>query len=159
MKGRKKTPLALVQLRGNPGRRPLNLAEPKPRQGKPKCPAWLTDRAKEHFAVLCRELEAMHILAACDFGRIADAAVALAKAEECQAAIREHGYWETRIDPVTGERVAKRWPWAIEEARAWEQFGRAATCLGLDPTSRARLKADVTKKADDPYQEFLEGSG
>lgn len=84
----------------------------------------------------------MRIIAASDFARIAECASALAKAEECQRRIAEHGYFREITDPSTGEVKIDRWPWTYEEPKAWEQFSRAAACLGLDPTSRARLKAD-----------------
>jgi len=139
MKGRKRVPLALVELRGNPGKRRKNVDEPRPAPGRPRCPAWLTPGAKKHFREICRALEQMGILASSDRGRIAEAAAGLAKAEECQRRIAEEGYWRRIVDPETGVVTVDRWPWTYEEPKAWEQFARAAACLGLDPTSRARL--------------------
>ena len=155
MKGRKRTPANLVLLRGNPGKRAVNRDEPKPRAGRPRCPAWLTPSARKHFARICHELTAMGILAASDFGRIAECASALAKAQECQEKIARYGYWESSKDPETGKVTVDRWPWTFEEPKAWEQFSRAAACLGLDPTSRARLKADPAKPKQNAFSEAL----
>jgi len=41
--GRKSTPTALKILRGNPGKRPLNMAEPHPDALDPECPSEITD--------------------------------------------------------------------------------------------------------------------
>ena len=39
-------PTALRLLQGNPGKRRLNDAEPKPKQSLPRCPDWLPANAK-----------------------------------------------------------------------------------------------------------------
>ena len=40
--GRPPKPTYLKVLEGNPGKRPLNENEPKPKPSAPKCPAWLS---------------------------------------------------------------------------------------------------------------------
>jgi phage terminase small subunit len=62
--------------------------------------------------------------------------------------IARYGYWEKTEDPKTGKVKVDRFPWTFEEPKAWEQFARAGACLGLDPTSRARLKAEIKPEAD-----------
>lgn len=47
MRGRKPKPTNLKILEGNPGKRPLNLKEPKPLQIAPECPKWLKTLAKD----------------------------------------------------------------------------------------------------------------
>lgn len=37
-RGRPPKPTAIKELEGNPGKRPLNKNEPKPKQTAPKCP-------------------------------------------------------------------------------------------------------------------------
>ena len=46
MRGRKPTPTALKIAKGNPGKRPLNKNEPKPKASKGVAPSWLMDTAK-----------------------------------------------------------------------------------------------------------------
>ncbi len=48
-RGRKPKPTALKVLEGNPGKRPLNLNEPKPEKKAPKCPSWLEPEAKKRM--------------------------------------------------------------------------------------------------------------
>ena len=38
-------PTVLKVIKGNPGKRPLNVREPKPKPIKPTCPAWLDAEA------------------------------------------------------------------------------------------------------------------
>ena len=47
--GPKPKPTAIKILEGNPGKRPLNLNEPKPLQIAPECPDWLLDEAKKEL--------------------------------------------------------------------------------------------------------------
>ena len=46
-RGRKPKPTAIKELEGNPGKRPLNDAEPKPEHKAPPCPKWLEPEAKK----------------------------------------------------------------------------------------------------------------
>ena len=49
-RGRKPTPTAIKELEGNPGKRPLNDAEPKPERKAPPCPKGLEPEAKRNGA-------------------------------------------------------------------------------------------------------------
>lgn len=48
-RGRKPKPTAVKVLEGNPGKRSLNTAEPKPEKKAPRCPSWLEDEAKKRM--------------------------------------------------------------------------------------------------------------
>lgn len=50
-RGRKPKPIAIKELEGNPGKRPLNDAEPKPVRKAPPCPKWLEPEAKKEWLV------------------------------------------------------------------------------------------------------------
>ena len=56
-RGRKPTPTAIKELEGNPGKRPLNEAEPKPAKKAPLCPKWLEPEAKKEWRRLSKQLE------------------------------------------------------------------------------------------------------
>lgn len=68
-RGRKPKPTALKELEGNPGRRPLNGAEPKPERKAPRCPSWLEEEAKKEWRRMGRILEQMGLLTEMDFCR------------------------------------------------------------------------------------------
>ena len=48
-RGRKPTPTAIKELEGNPGKRPMNSAEPRPEKKAPPCPKWLEPEAKKEW--------------------------------------------------------------------------------------------------------------
>ena len=56
MRGRKPLPSNVVRLRGNPGKRRLNDAEPTRRRACPTCPACLGDEARKEWKRLAKEL-------------------------------------------------------------------------------------------------------
>jgi phage terminase small subunit len=66
MAGRPPKPTRLKILNGNPGKRPLNAAEPQPARGVPSCPAWLDDYAKEKWAELAELLHGLGVLTLAD---------------------------------------------------------------------------------------------
>ena len=61
-RGQTPIPTALKLLRGNPGKRPLNKREPKPRAGAPSCPAWLEPEAKKIWREIAPQLQEMGVL-------------------------------------------------------------------------------------------------
>jgi P27 family predicted phage terminase small subunit len=70
MAGRKPKPTNLKILEGNPGKRPLNLAEPQPERGA-ICPDWLSDRGQQEWQRLASILENCGILTAADQNTLA----------------------------------------------------------------------------------------
>ena len=73
MSGPKPTPTYLKLLRGNPGRRPINKAEPKPEipAKQPSPPAWLSAYALEEWNRVAPELWRMGLLTAVDVAALA----------------------------------------------------------------------------------------
>jgi len=75
MGGRPK-PTKLKLLDGNPGKRPINDNEPKPRPVRPRCPSWLSKNAKKQWKKRVSALERLGLLTEID-----DVAYALLCAE------------------------------------------------------------------------------
>ena len=65
-RGRKPKPTAIKELEGNPGKRPLNEAEPKPVKKAPSCPKWLEPEAKKEWRRLSKQLEQSGVLTEVD---------------------------------------------------------------------------------------------
>lgn len=66
MQGRKPKPTALKLLAGNPGKRAINHAEPKPRVVMPKPPEHLSDAEKDKWKSTVRELHPLGLVTAID---------------------------------------------------------------------------------------------
>ncbi|MEO0035368.1 MAG: hypothetical protein RLZZ501_1391, partial [Pseudomonadota bacterium] len=62
MAGRRPTPTHLKLVRGNPGKRPLNEAEPTPARALPSPPAHMSDEAKVAWGRMATLLDQMGVL-------------------------------------------------------------------------------------------------
>jgi P27 family predicted phage terminase small subunit len=73
MAGRRPIPTRLKILRGNPGHRPLNLGEPKPRELSkvPPAPRFLSDTARAEWRRRAREFVGLRMLTSADLGALA----------------------------------------------------------------------------------------
>jgi P27 family predicted phage terminase small subunit len=71
MKGRKPKPTVVKLVTGNPGRRPLNKREPKPKPGLPTPPGHLMAEAKTEWRRVAKYLHAMGLLTALDRAAVA----------------------------------------------------------------------------------------
>jgi P27 family predicted phage terminase small subunit len=60
-------PTAIKKLKGNPGRRPLNEAEPQPQAGVPDCPEHLDEIARREWEQLIPILRGMKVLTTADY--------------------------------------------------------------------------------------------
>lgn len=66
MRGRRPKPTAMKVAAGNPGKRPLNAAEPKPAAGPVECPAELDGAARREWDRIAPILTAMGVLTPAD---------------------------------------------------------------------------------------------
>ena len=65
-RGRTPKPTALKELEGNPGHRPLNDKEPRPKSKALACPSNLSKEAKKEWRRLCKEMEQEGVLTGWD---------------------------------------------------------------------------------------------
>ena len=121
MPGRKPKPTHLKLVQGNPGKRPLNRAEPVPATGCPK-PKFLKGRAAKIWDEYAPELERIGVLTAVDGHMFATWCVLAEDVER---------------DPkgMTASRIA--------------QMRALASSFGLDASSRSRLSVKGADKSKD----------
>lgn len=93
IKGRKPKPTAIKLLEGNPGKRPLNKSEPKPKKGAPKCPAWLLPEAKKEWKRMAEQLELLGLLTAVDMTAFAGYCQSYARWKVAEEFITKHGLY------------------------------------------------------------------
>jgi P27 family predicted phage terminase small subunit len=150
-KGRKPTPTAIKELEGNPGKRELNINEPKPEKKAPKCPIWLDAEAKKEWKRLAIQMEQLGILTVIDMAAFAGYCQAYARWKEAEEFISKHGtivktpsgYWQ-QVPQVS---IAQTYLKIM--IRFCEQFG-------LTPSSRSRIVADTgSVDTDDPMEMIL----
>lgn len=131
--GPKPTPTHLRIVRGvRPDR--VNLAEPKPKKAKPKCPGWLSDDAKRVWRRTTKQLETMGLLYEADQDIIVAYANAVVNYERATRIVDEQGVL------VEGRRDGQVSNPAVRVQRDCAQLIRQfASELGLTPSSRSRL--------------------
>ncbi len=157
MPGPSPTPTAVKKARGNPGKRPLNDAEPEAIAGRPKPPRGvLKGSALTEFNRLCDDLEAMGTLSVSDVGIITGAAHLWQIYINAKRKLDREG-----LTFFNGQNVLVRSPYlnivndALRDLRAF--WGE----LGLSPAARTRVKVTAPKKkpSDDPIDEWMSLKG
>ena len=135
-RGRKPTPTAIKELEGNPGKRPLNDAEPKPQKKAPACPKWLDTEAKKEWRRLAKTMEAMGVLTEVDMAAFAGYCQAYARWKQAEERITDRG-----LVMRTPSGYAQQVPYisiAQQYLRLMNQF---AEQFGLTPAARSRIIA------------------
>ena len=128
-------PTALKVLEGNPGHRPINRSEPRPRPVAPKCPTWLAAEAKREWKRIAPALERLGLLTEIDGVALAGYCQSYARWRQCQEVLAkdgltfktESGYTAARPEVAIGNR-------ALIEVRAF------CVQFGLTPSARARMQ-------------------
>lgn len=140
--GRKPKPTALKVLEGNPGKRPLNTKEPKPKSNAPKCPSWLEAEAKKEWRRMSKQLELMGLLTEVDMAAFAGYCQAYARWKEAEEFISKHG---TIVKTPSG--YWQQVPQVSIASNYLKIMGKFCEQFGLTPSARSRLVAD--KSGDD----------
>ena len=132
--GRPPKPTVLKELEGNPGKRPLNKQEPKPKKQAPRCPSWLMPDAKKEWKRLSQELEAMGLLTQIDMAAFAGYCQAYARWKEAEEFISKHG---SILKTSSGS--IQQIPQVSIAPQNLKQMRNFCSELGLSPSARSRL--------------------
>jgi P27 family predicted phage terminase small subunit len=152
MKGRKPKPTTLKVLAGNPGKRPLNRAEPQVAQGLPDCPAFLDDEAKAKWFRTAGLLHDMGLLTKADRSALAAYCTAYSRWVAAEAEVRKYG--AVVLTPV--KRIPMKSPYLCVAEAALETMRKFMVEFGLTPFSRSRIRVIGEGPAADEFEQFLE---
>ena len=136
MRGRRPKPTRLKALTGNPGKRPLNVQEPRPEPVVPECPQALGPVARREWERLVGELSALHMLTNLDRAALAAYCGAYALWAEATEAIQKYG---TMVKSPSGYPIQS--PYLAVANRQAEIMMRIASEFGFTPASRSRIVA------------------
>ena len=150
MAGRKPKPTALKELAGNPGKRPLNKAEPRPPPGAPLPPAHLTKFARAEWLRLSTQLDLLQLLTNVDAGAFAAYCEAVSLWRRAKRIVQQKG-----LTFETNGMVRKRPEVAIMQEAA-RQVVKYATEFGLTPSSRSRVGAAMPAQPPLPGMDLPE---
>jgi len=146
MRGRKPTPTALKIRHGNPGKRPINGAEPRPPSSQPSCPAHLSPTAKTEWKRLAGMLNRTGLLTQIDRAALAAYCQAYGRWVEAERKLQET---PTLLKTPSG--YVQPSPWLAIANKQLELMAKFMAELGLTPTSRARL-AVVVPSGPQPWE-------
>jgi P27 family predicted phage terminase small subunit len=121
-------------LAGNPGKRPLNIAEPRPEPAIPDCPPELNDVARREWNRLATELGPLRVVTNLDRGALAAYCGAYALWAEAMEAVQKFG---AMIKSPSGYPVQS--PYLAIANRQTDIMLRIASEFGLTPASRSRI--------------------
>jgi P27 family predicted phage terminase small subunit len=150
MPGRRPLPTAIKELNGNPGKRPLNQNEPKPRQKRPKPPAHLSEIARAEWRRVVRMLSPMGVITEVEADMLAVYVQSYARWVDASGQLAESGMvvLDGRGNPVIN-------PYLRIVNECIKQMHTCMVELGMTPASRARLSAPAA--AEDGLELFLQG--
>jgi len=134
MRGRKPKPTHLKAITGNPGKRPLNQAEPRPDIVIPDCPPELSPAAQREWHRLVGDLAALRIITSFDRAALAAYCGAYALWAESTEAIQKYG---AMVKSPTGYPIQS--PYVSIANRQAEIMMRIAGEFGFTPASRSRI--------------------
>jgi P27 family predicted phage terminase small subunit len=141
MRGRRPKPSRLKILTGNPGKRPLNMAEPHPEPAIPDAPNELGPVARKEWERLVSELAPLRVLTNLDRAALAAYCGAYGLWAEATEAIQKYG---TMVKSPTGYPIQS--PYVSIANRQAEIMMRIASEFGFTPASRSRITAPVKER-------------
>jgi P27 family predicted phage terminase small subunit len=144
-------------LEGNPGKRRLNPAEPKPRPKPPAMPSWLSREGKAEWRRVVPELDRIGLLTVVDRAALASYCEAWSLLHRAQADVEAHGVTLYTVEKTfEGEggsttiyaTVAKN-PAVTVMRDAMATIRSFCSEFGLSPSSRARMTVPEGAGEDD----------
>jgi P27 family predicted phage terminase small subunit len=156
MRGRKPIPTELKILNGNPGKRPLNDREPRPRSSIPSCPKHLDAEAKVEWRRITKELRAVGLLTGMDRAALAAYCQSWSRWAKMEALVQRVG--EAILDKETGRFYTNPYLTALNQAL--RQMLSFASEFGLTPASRTRLSmaAGSMTPEEEEFERFLDNA-
>lgn len=141
MKGPAPKPTELKRLAGNPGKRPLNENEPKPKVVHLHAPGHLSELAKAEWRRITPELYRLGLLT------VVDRAMLTAYCQAWSDLIEGQRHLDDDGEVLTTDKGYKYVnPWVTVRNKAIEQMHKFGAEFGLSPSSRTRIKMESNEK-------------
>ena len=154
MRGRKPVPTSLKVLRGNPGKRRLNDAEPMPEamaiDGAP--PVCLSEDGKVEWRRLAPMLGRLGVLTETDVDALVAYCEAWANWKQAQQKIRQFGMVIKSKDPKQLPVIS---PYVRIAHNAMNQMRAFLVEFGMTPSSRSRIKVTRRDQSTDKRRRFF----
>jgi P27 family predicted phage terminase small subunit len=154
--GRKPKPSAVKKAAGNPGRRPLNNNEPRPKVTNLPCPSQLQGEARSEWERVAPELARNGVLTRLDEKALLGYCVAWQRFVEAQVQIAEpksHVLMTKSGYPILN-------PYLTIADKALETMRRFAVEFGMTPSSRSNIHVapEDENRPSNPFAEIASDS-
>lgn len=146
MRGRKPKPTHLKLVRGNPGKRPINAAEPAPQPLLPSPPAELCADALSEWERVARELHRIGLLSGIDRAALAAYCQAYGRwivAERAIGKMAERDQLTSGLMIKTTNGNAVQNPLIGTANKAMADMVRYAAEFGMTPSARSRIHGNA----------------
>ncbi len=151
-------PTALKLLKGNPGRRPINDREPRPKSKRPRCPRWLDKDAKAAWKDLVPELEAMGVLSRVDGNALTRYCTLWSRWKKAELFLQKHGDSYPIKDEKGKLKYLAQFPQVGVANKLAVQLTRLEQEFGMTPSSRTRIRIERDDQIDE-FEAFLQAKG
>lgn len=141
------TPTKLRLLRGNPGHRPLNDREPKPKLEIPTCPSHLEPEARKEWKRIAKELYSLGLLTKIDRAALAAYCQCWGRWVEAEEQLKKTGLV---VKSPAGYPILS--PYLSIANKAMKQMQMLLSEFGCSPASRSRIHAQPTEHDDEEKQ-------
>lgn len=154
MRGRKAQPTALKLVKGNPGKRPLNSREPKPKRVIPSPPDHMSQEAMVHWGRLSVMLDRMGVLTEADGWALEQTCLLYQDMIELRAEVATRGRVYVTKN-TTGDEMRRPNPEVAMLADADRRFRGYLAEFGLTPAARARVVSEMDRESTDPAEAYF----
>ena len=141
-RGPRPEPTALKRAKGNPGRRRLDEAEPKPRVRMPSMPRWLSPKAKTIWRNFGPKLVELKILTELDGLAFGMACQTAADWQDALRVTRRKGVGRIAKTPNGFKQLSAEH--VVERQLRGDAFD-LLTAFGMTPSGRSGLKVTITE--------------
>ena len=149
MAGRRPKPTQLKVVGGNPGHRPINKNEPKPKAATNRAPNGLSKDALKHWHTVAKQLSAAKILTELDKPALILYCEAWARWREATNQVGERGML---VKSPSGYPMQN--PYLAIANKAFEQMQKMLVEFGMTPSSRSRIQVSA-EEDEDPFAAFM----
>lgn len=150
MAGRKPKPTAIKERNGNPGGRPLNHAEPKPRKVAPAPPPHLAGEALAEWHRIAPELLRIGVLTSIDRAALTTYCDLWARYVDAADHLKQYG---PVIKTKNGNLIQN--PYLSIQNAAIDFMRKYLVEFGMSPSSRSKIHADATGEPDASEEKFF----
>ena len=149
MAGRKPIPTNLKLLKGTAQPCRIKKDEPKPKADDIRMPESLSDNAKKHWEIVCKQLQDADIITNLDAHALAMYCEAYSRWTMANEQIAKYG-----VIIKTPNGFPAQSPYLQIANKAFDQMKLMLVEFGMTPSSRSRI-GTVTKSENDPLEDYM----